>query len=361
MSKKRKIDSDSKNPEKKLKEDSEVSCPQLEEDSVEPCPFKIDLHTHILPENYPDLKKRYGYGDWVRLEHHCADKAKMFKGDKFFREIEENCYRPEARLKDMTNTNVTVQVLSTVPVMFSYWAKPEDTLDLCILLNDHIANIVKKNPKRFVGLATLPMQEPKLAIQELRRCMTKGFAGIQIGSHINKWPLSEPKLFPIFEEAERLGACIFVHPWDMLGEDVMSKYWLPWLVGMPMETAFAICSCIFGGIFERLPKLRWAFAHGGGAFPGTVGRIEHGFNVRPDLVAIDNKTSPRAYCGKFWVDSLVHDETALKTLTNLVGIEKVVCGSDYPFPLGEDLPGSLIEKMNGYTQSQKIKCYGKTD
>jgi len=199
------------------------------------------------------------------------------------------------------------------------------------------------------------MQEPKLAIQELRRCMTKGFAGIQIGSHINKWPLSEPKLFPIFEEAERLGACIFVHPWDMLGEDVMSKYWLPWLVGMPMETAFAICSCIFGGIFERLPKLRWAFAHGGGAFPGTVGRIEHGFNVRPDLVAIDNKTSPRAYCGKFWVDSLVHDETALKTLTNLVGIEKVVCGSDYPFPLGEDLPGSLIEKMNGYTQSQKNK------
>jgi len=239
--------------------------------------------------------------------------------------------------------------------MFSYWAKPEDTLDLCTLLNDHIANIVKKNPKRFVGLATLPMQEPQLAVQELNRCMSKGFAGIQIGSHVNKWPLSEPKLFPIFEEAERLGACIFVHPWDMLGEDVMSKYWLPWLVGMPMETAFAICSCIFGGLFERLPKLRWAFAHGGGAFPGTVGRIAHGFNVRPDLVAVDNKHGPRAYCGKFWVDSLVHDEVAMKTLTDLVGIEKVVCGSDYPFPLGEDLPGQLILKMSTYNQQEKDK------
>jgi len=204
------------------------------------------------------------------------------------------------------------------------------------------------------------MQEPKLAIQELNRCMTKlGFAGIQIGSHVNKWPLSEPKLFPIYQEAERLGACIFVHPWDMLGEDVMSKYWLPWLVGMPMETAFAICSCIFGGIFEKLPKLRWAFAHGGGSFPGTLGRIEHGFAVRPDLVAIDNKVAPRAYCGKFWVDSLVHDHDALKTLKDLVGADKIVCGSDYPFPLGEDPPGSLVEKATFLTSEEKEKILWK--
>jgi aminocarboxymuconate-semialdehyde decarboxylase len=190
--------------------------------------------------------------------------------------------------------------------------------------------------------------------------MTKlGFAGIQIGSHVNKWPLSEPKLFPIFQEAERLGACIFVHPWDMLGEDVMSKYWLPWLVGMPMETAFAICSLIFGGVFERLPKLRWAFAHGGGAFPGTIGRIEHGFHVRPDLVAIDNKPEPRSYFGKFWVDSLVHDPVALKLLADLVGTDKIVCGSDYPFPLGEDLPGDLVQKATFLSEEEKQKILWK--
>jgi len=126
-----------------------------------------------------------------------------------------------------------------------------------------------------------------------------------------------------------------------------------------METAFAMCSLIFGGVFERLPKLRWAFAHGGGAFPGTIGRIEHGFHVRPDLVAVDNKQEPRTYCGKFWVDSLVHDPVALKLLSDLVGPEKIVCGSDYPFPLGEDLPGDLVQKAEFLSEEEKQKILWK--
>lgn len=129
------------------------------------------------------------------------------------------------------------------------------------------------------------MQAPELAIEELRRCVNDlGLAGVQIGSHVNDWNLDAPELFPIFQEAEKLGACIFVHPWEMMGREKMTKYWLPWLVGMPAETTLAICSMIFGGIFEKLPKLKVCFAHGGGAFPFTIGRIEHGFNCRPDLV-----------------------------------------------------------------------------
>lgn len=188
----------------------------------------------------------------------------MFKGDTFFREVESNCYKPEPRIKHMDETGVTVQVLSTVPVMFSYWAKPEDCLDLSRMLNDHIAGICKKYPKRFVGLGTIPMQAPELAVKELERCVNElGLAGIEIGTHINDMPLSDPRLFPVFEAAERLGASIFVHPWDMPNMKLMEKYWLPWLCGMPMETSFAICSLIFGGVFERLPKLKWCFAHAG--------------------------------------------------------------------------------------------------
>lgn len=321
-------------------------------------PLSIDIHTHILPENWPDLREKYGYGGFIRLEHHKPCAARMMMDDRFFREVQDNTWSPEARMKDCDIDKVTVQVLSTVPVMFSYWAKPEHTLDLSMLLNDHIAGIVKKYPQRFIGLATLPMQSPKLAIQELERCVTElGMAGVQIGTHINNWNLDAPEVFAVLEAAQDLGAAVFIHPWDMMGKDNMPKYWLPWLVGMPAETSLAISSMIFGGVLERLPNLRIAFAHGGGSFPATVGRIEHGFNVRPDLCAVDNNVNPREYLGKFYLDSLVHDKTMLNYLVDLIGEDKVTLGSDYPFPLGEHHPGELI-RSSGFEETVEKKLLG---
>ena len=208
--------------------------------------FTIDIHTHILPKNWPDLKERYGYGGWIHLDHHKCGCARMMKDEHFFREIESNCWDPQVRINEFQQQGVDLQVLSTVPVMFSYWAKPEHTLDLSMLLNDHIADIVKKYPKRFAGLATLPMQAPDLAIKELERCIKElGLSGIQIGSHINQWNLNAPELFDVFAACEELGASVFVHPWDMMSKEKMPDYWLPWLVGMPAESSLAICSIIF--------------------------------------------------------------------------------------------------------------------
>jgi len=304
--------------------------------------FTVDIHTHILPKSWPDLKERYGYGGFIRLEHHKPCCARMMMDDKFFREVEENAWNPVARISEINEHGVDVQVLSTVPVMFSYWAKPQDALDLAMLLNDHMAEVVDKNPTRFLGLGTLPMQAPDLAIKELERCLDLGLKGIQIGTHINEWNLDAEELFDVFQAAETLGAAIFVHPWEMMGQADMPKYWLPWLVGMPAETSRAISSLIFGGVLERLPRLRIAFAHGGGSFPATIGRIAHGFHVRPDLCAVDNNVNPRQYLDRIVLDSLVHDPAILKYLIDLVGVNNICLGSDYPFPLGEAQPGTLI-------------------
>jgi len=270
----------------------------------------------------------------------------MMKGEKFFRTIQPNCWDPQMRIDEYATNATQVQVVCTIPVMFSYWAKGKDCLELSEFLNDHIAQLVADHPKHYIGLGTVPMQDTDLAIKELRRIKEElNLPGIQIGSNINDLNLNEEQFFPIFEACQELGLAIMVHPWNMMGMKSMEKYWLPWLVGMPAETSRAMCSMIFGGVFERLPNLRVCFSHAGGSFFGTLGRIEHGYNCRPDLVAIDNDKNPRTYVGDFWVDSITHDAKVLQYILDHQGSKRVCLGSDYPFPLGDLEIGAFIQEM----------------
>ena len=321
--------------------------------------LKIDIHTHILPKDIPRWKDKFGYGGFIGLDHYEPCRAHMVRDDgTSFRDVEENCWSAVKRIEDCDAARVNVQVLSTVPVMFSYWTKPQDGADIAMFLNDHIADVVSEFPLRFIGLGTVPMQDKALAIKELERCKHIGLAGVQIGTNVNQINLGDPQFFDFFEACQGLGMAIFVHPWDMMGEEDMQKYWLPWLVGMPAEVSRAICSLIFSGVLERLPNLRICFAHGGGSFPATIGRIEHGFNVRPDLCGVDNPHNPRRYLSKMYFDSLVHDAGKLDYLINLVGADQVAMGSDYPFPLGEAAPGSLIDAMPYDDEIKEMLLHG---
>ena len=293
----------------------------------------------------PNWVKKFGYGEFIHLEHSNC-KACMMKGDKLFREVEPNCFEARARKKDMEDTGVDTQVLSTIPVLFNYWAKAADGHETSRFFNDHIASEVVKDPQSFIGIGTVPMQDVDLAINEMERCVKElHMPGLEIGTNVNGKNLGDPLFLPFFKRAEELGCALFIHPWEMMGEKDIQQYWLPWLVGMPAETTRAICSLIFSGVLEKFPRLRIAFAHGGGSFPYTIGRIEHGFNVRPDLVQTDNKVNPRNYFGKFWVDSLVHDPLAFQLLRETVTDDRICLGSDYPFPLGEHRPGELVDAM----------------
>lgn len=308
--------------------------------------LRIDMHTHLLPSDLPAWSEKFGYGEFIHLLPGDGNKKNMMKSGQFFRAIEPNCWDPEIRIQEYENHKTQIQVVCTVPVMFNYWAKPEHGAETSRFLNDHLAEVVDKYPRHYLALGTVPMQDVRLAIQELERCKLLGMPGIQIGSNINNINLGDPSLLPFFEACEQLNMCLLVHPWEMMGEEHMKKYWLPWLVGMPAETTRAICSMVFSGIFDKLPRLRVCFAHAGGSFIPTLGRIEHGHRCRPDLVAIDTPQPPSSYLGKFWVDNITHDPKLLEWIIDAVGSEKVTLGSDYPFPLGDLEIGAFMNQMN---------------
>ena len=304
------------------------------------------MHSHIIPKNLPDWEKKFGYEGFIRLEHHKPGWANMMQGDNFFREINHNCWDPEVRINEYEKYTTHVQVVCTIPVLFAYFSKPKDGLEVARFLNDDLANLVYKYPKKYIGLGSLPMQDPELAVQELFRIKELGLKGVQIGSNIEDKNLNEPDFYPVWEACEKLGLAVLVHPWNMMGKKNMKKYWLPWLVGMPAETSRAMCSMIFGGIFDKFPNLRVNFCHASGSFLSTIGRIEHGFNSRPDLVAVDNQKNPREYCGHFWVDCITHDQDMLHYVLKMQGSKRVTLGSDYPFPLGDLEIGEFINRMN---------------
>ncbi|KAJ5439593.1 uncharacterized protein N7458_010591 [Penicillium daleae] len=324
-----------------------------------------------MPPNLPDFSKSHGSpdknaGDWMTLRSHSdfsngtsdqtgleSSKVDMYVGEKFFRTVEPNCFDPVVRMNEMDVTGVDVQVISTVPILFSYDKPIEPAAALARYLNDHIASVCRDNPRRFVGLATVPLQDIPSSVVELRRAKVElELKGVEIGTEINGCSLDDPRFNPFWAACEELDMPIFVHPlgYELERENKSrwGNYWSAWLIGMPSETALSIHGILSSGVLVRHPKLRFCFAHAGGAYLPLLGRIQHGYNCRPDLVAHSSEgVSPQSYLEShqhnIWIDSLVHDPDLLQLICKKIGPDRIVMGSDYPFPLGEmPNPGEML-------------------
>jgi aminocarboxymuconate-semialdehyde decarboxylase len=307
--------------------------------------LQIDTHAHVLPREWPNLAEKY-VDPRFTVSHHTDDDGYPIDQDSdFCREIRLTTWDVPLRIGEYAQHGVQMQLVSTVAVMFSCWAKPNQALKLHQPLSDLTAEICRRQPQQYAGIATVTLQSPTLVIQELECSIEQlGLQGVHIGSCINAWNLDVVAWSPFIETGANLGAAVPVHSWDMLGRKSMPKYWLPWLVDMPAEQSRAACCLLFDSVLERLPNLRVCLAHDGGSFLYAIGCIEHGSLRRPDLLATETAPNPREHFERLFSDSCAHDAWALRYLIEVAGAEHVMPSTDHPFRLGEQKPGSGIAK-----------------
>jgi aminocarboxymuconate-semialdehyde decarboxylase len=318
----------------------------------------IDIHNHFFPRTWPDLAARYGTANWPWIKHTEAGKAEIMVGDLFFRHIDSACWDPEVRLHAMDRDGVETQILSATPVLFAYERPVEHALDCARLFNDAALDLCAQGKGRLKALCQVPLQDIAASCKELSRCMHAGHLGVQIGNHVGEKNLDDPGIVAFLHHCADEGAAVLVHPWDMLAPQRMPKYMMPWTVGMPAETQLGIVAMILGGAFDKLPaKLRICFAHGGGSFAFLLGRLENAWQHHPVAHGVC-ELPPSQYVNRFYVDSAIFDERALRFLVETMGAERVMLGSDYPFPLGEHRVGSLI-RSSSFPEHAKALLLGE--
>jgi aminocarboxymuconate-semialdehyde decarboxylase len=318
----------------------------------------IDLHSHFFPETWPDLAARFGTPDWPSLKHLGGGKAMVMVGDREFRPITAACWDVDVRLADMDRMGLDHQVISATPVLFAYGRAPAEAAEVAKIMNDAALEMVGRGQGRLHAICQVPLQDIDAACAELSRAMAAGHRGVQIGNHVGRRNLDDDGIVTFLHHCADEGAAVLVHPWDMMAADRMDRYMMAWTVGMPAETQLAMVSMILGGAFDRLPEsLRLCFAHGGGSFAFLLGRLENAWHNR-DIARGRSERPPSAYLDRFSVDSAVFDDGALKLLVDVMGAERVLLGSDYPFPLGEQQIGALVRGAGFLDNAAKTAILG---
>jgi aminocarboxymuconate-semialdehyde decarboxylase len=262
----------------------------------------------------------------------------------------ESFHDVPARIAQMDAMGIDVSVLSPAPPLFLYWIEKEEARAAAVVVNDAVAAMVAERPDRFVGLATLPMQDPAAAVAELRRCVeVLGMRGAQVGPHIEGVPLDDVSLRPVLQTAQELGVPLVVHPYYVGSSPDLDDFYLTNLQGNPWQTALFASRMIFSGALDELPSLDLVLVHGGGHLPYQIGRLDHGHRVRPEAAL--PKHAPSEYLRRFHFDSLTHSTDSTRWLVELVGADRVMFGTDLPFDMAG---GSLAEQFDGFDDGDAL-------
>lgn len=319
----------------------------------------VDIHTHVVPENFPSYPGKNGGGHWPSMTPaHACHRHVMIAGN-IFRTVPEQGWNEKARVVDMDAMGIERQVLSPMPELLSYWLDGRDAAVLTRHLNEDIARIVHSSPERFTGLGAVPLQDMKLAITELNHAVNiLGLAGVEIGTNVNGVSLGAPELEPFFAAAEAWGAAIFVHPLRPCGvERLVGPAMLEQVLAFPCETGLAAASLITGGTLARHPSLRIALSHGGGSFSALATRLQHAWNVFPALreKILD---APLEMSKSFYFDSLVYNPLLLRNQIALFGTTQTMIGSDYPFVIQEAEPLTRMLELGFDEKTEEMLCRG---
>lgn len=319
----------------------------------------IDVHTHYVPKGWPELSETPEESHRLpRLRVDSEREAMILLGDRDFRRIGAECWDAEVRLADMDADGVDIQVVSPTPVFFSYGESPRTATRISRIFNDLALEICEPAGGRLLPFAQVPLQDADAACEELDRCLENGHVGVEIGNHIGDADLDHGKVVQFLQHCAERGAPVFVHPWDMPSSPRLDRWMAQWLVGMPSETHLSILAMILGGTFDKVSgDLRIAFAHGGGSFAFWLGRVENAWYKRADVIATSAKP-PSHYLDRFYVDSVVFDPSALATLTSVLGTDRVLLGSDYPYPLGERPVGQVVRDADFLSPDEQAALLG---
>jgi aminocarboxymuconate-semialdehyde decarboxylase len=320
----------------------------------------IDIHTHIFVKDaFKEVKRRCPSIYTPKVIHDARGKEYLLIDGEVTGPITKQLYNIKVRITDMNAEGVDLQVLSVVPFTFFYNLDAKLASTIARAQNSAISSLTKKYEGRFIGLATVPLQDTDVAVEELEYAVVNlGLRGVEIGTNFMGKNLDSFELWPFYEKVQELDVPILVHPLNPAGAERMQKYYLTNLIGFPLETALAIASLILGGVLERFPKLKFCFVHAGGFMPYQIGRLDHGYKVRSEPKANISKP-PSEYIKTMFFDTTAHCEQALKYLITVVGCGNVLMGSDYPYDMGDPHPVSTVSNLTWLPARDKERILGE--